>query len=77
MVWKLFFFSIWQAKSSLFIIFIDIRTIEWSYFSYIITISLKKIRMILVVACRRRSSRAPAAEGLTKKQQLCCQTNLS
>ena len=29
-----------------FIMFIDIRTIERSYFAYIITISLKKIRKI-------------------------------
>ena len=48
MVWKLIFVRILQAKSSLIIIFIDIKTIEWSYLSNIITISLKKIRKMVL-----------------------------
>ena len=37
-----FLYCILQAKRSLFTIFIDIRTIKWSYFSFIIIFSLKK-----------------------------------
>ena len=51
---------------------VDIRTIEWLYFSYKVTISLKKTPKnrtrsscnVFVAACSRRRSRAPAAERL-------------
>ena len=44
MICRLIFLNILQARTSLFIIFIDIRTIKWPYFSYII--HSKKTRKI-------------------------------